>query len=686
MFAKEMVEISRRTRYYFNRVLYGAVLLIVLLLVWEECHWLLRATGSQLLRNLPRVAASMFSGISGVQYAAVFLFVPVFICGLIASEREERTLELLLTTQLLDREIVLGKLGSRLAVIGLLFFSAVPFMSLVSLFGGVDPAAIWRVFGATLLAIVYAGAHAIYFSAVSRTSTGALVRTYWWMGLWMLALPAAVVALLAATTPGPTFFWLSMGCLIGLLFTNPGGPFVVAVVDDAHRSTASYLGEWYFPFTFTIPLAWSLFLIWRAVLRLRDPQPVLSVRLAGAIPPLRWARQGFAQVRAKWSTVVQRRPAQDAYADGRGTPSAAVACSTESGLADGPGPTPVFAGNPLAERSRIARVYDRDGHIGRIQWGGWLVAAGAVALGFAADPHDMDDEELAMVFLTPTWIVGGLLTVVLAATSLVGDRRRGLLELVLTTPLAPHEIIDGTLIAVWLHLRRWYWLPWVLGGLFVLTGASPVVGVLASLITGTLFLALVAQLGVACSLTARTAAGALVPTIVFPVLMNVGTLILVAVFEEGSGPVLWIGAGLAIVLARQWALRSTSTVAMACYLIALHLALAALTTFWTYNGRDDEYPIAAMLPGFIMLTTLDDHRWFDSHVPAGVLLPAYWTALVVNFLWVRHWLIVNLDRLIDRPRRVAADLAGPSPAVRRDAIADRPAPSGSSGDGHRRRG
>ena len=32
---------------------------------------------------------------------------------------------------------------------------------------------------ATLLAILFAGAHAIYFSAITRSPTGALVRTYW---------------------------------------------------------------------------------------------------------------------------------------------------------------------------------------------------------------------------------------------------------------------------------------------------------------------------------------------------------------------------------------------------------------------------------------------------------------------------------------------------------------------------
>ena len=36
VFAKEMVEMARRKRYFFNRVLYGLVLLFTLWIVWEE--------------------------------------------------------------------------------------------------------------------------------------------------------------------------------------------------------------------------------------------------------------------------------------------------------------------------------------------------------------------------------------------------------------------------------------------------------------------------------------------------------------------------------------------------------------------------------------------------------------------------------------------------------------------------
>src|SRR5690606_12011793 len=110
----------------------------------------------------------------------IFLFVPVFLCGCIASEREARTLDLLFTTSLSDREIVLGKLASRL-VLGLqLLFCVLPVISIMQLFGGVDLKMALRAYAAMLFACIFAGANAIYFSSKSKSPLGAMVRAYWW--------------------------------------------------------------------------------------------------------------------------------------------------------------------------------------------------------------------------------------------------------------------------------------------------------------------------------------------------------------------------------------------------------------------------------------------------------------------------------------------------------------------------
>src|SRR5205085_3238038 len=203
MFAKEMTEMARRKRYFINRVLYGLVLLFTMFLVWDNYRGRLGGGGTASLRQMADFAESLFHAVSGVQYGAVFLFVPLFLCGVIASEREERTLDLLFTTQLLDREIVLGKLTSRMVALVILILCALPVISIIMLFGGVDPEGLWRIQGATLLAMLFAGACAIYFSAITRSPMGALVRTYWWLAVYLLGIPAITVMILSGTTSGP---------------------------------------------------------------------------------------------------------------------------------------------------------------------------------------------------------------------------------------------------------------------------------------------------------------------------------------------------------------------------------------------------------------------------------------------------------------------------------------------------
>src|SRR5438132_9353641 len=271
VFAKEMVEMARRKRYFFNRVLYGLVLLFTLWIVWEE-HRFDVQNGKVTLRVMASLAETMFHAVSGVQYGAVFLFVPLFLCGTIAGEREERTLDLLFTTQLLDHEIVLGKLASRTVALVTLILCALPVMSIIMLFGGIDPEGLLRIQGATLLAILFAGAHAIYFSALTKSPMGALVRTYWWMAVYLLAVPGITVLILSGLTPGPSAR-LSVICLSGLFMINPIGPFFVSMNGYLYNSMATnpYVGEWYFPLAFVIPTIFSLFLLWRAVVRLRLP-------------------------------------------------------------------------------------------------------------------------------------------------------------------------------------------------------------------------------------------------------------------------------------------------------------------------------------------------------------------------------------------------------------------------------
>ncbi|MCI0680806.1 MAG: ABC transporter permease [Gemmataceae bacterium] len=639
IFIKEIVDIARRWRYYISRVLYALVLLVILAIVYEEVSRYHRYRVLT-VNEMARIAQELFMAASIVQYCAVFVFVPMFVCGAVAGEREERTLDLLFATHLSDREIVLGKLASRVAALATLIFCGLPVLSLMLLYGGIDPGSLWRVLASTGLAILFVGAHAIYFSVTTAGTLGALVRTYWWLALGILGLP-----LLGAVALDDAPGWFVARVFGVLAFVNPAGPFVVSLEGMSYNFMVRFFGPWFFPATFLVPMAWSLFLLWRAVVRVRQtPAPILQwlQRVRGVRRIWQWWNRPEAMAR-------RARVAHRAWL-GRFLLHPfwlRVRLGMIHEAAQGVG----VVHNPLWLRARLAPVYDRTGHIGLIQWAGIAFVVIFLALMTVFNSRDLGDEEMSMGVVGMTWAAVAALAALFAGTSLVGDRRRGFLELVLVTPLTGRDILDGAFLAIWEHVRPLFVLAWPLALFFCFTGASLPWGAAASCITATLFCWLLVWHGIACSAAARTIPAALIATFLFPLIVLVGPVLFAGIFEDRHGPVLWILCPILVVASGFWARRRFSLGALATYFTSVHLALAVLATFWTYDGRRDEFPAVAMHPGVLVVIYLDDRidpQFQRMGLPWFALLPGYWLALVVSVIWLRLWLIRHFDRLAER--------------------------------------
>jgi hypothetical protein len=228
------------------------------------------------------------------------------------------------------------------------------------------------------------------------------------------------------------------------------------------------------------------------------------------------------------------------------------------------------------------------------------------------------------------------------------------------TPLTPRQMIDGALLSIWEHVRRIYWLPGILGLFFCVTGSTTLLGVCCSIVTATLFCVLLAVHGTACSLTAKTLPGALVPTFLFPLLVNVGIVFLIPIFRQGSGPILWIGSAFLFVATWFWVRRRTSTAVVAARFIAVHLALASLATLLEVDGLDatgrEEYPIALINPAYMAIRPLvgepyGPSAWFPGPFTWFQPLACYWVCLAINIFWARRWLIRHFERLVERTDR-----------------------------------
>lgn len=137
----------------------------------------------------------IYIAIAIIEYALTIFIVPVQTASSIAGERERQTLEILLTTTLKPRQIIMGKLQSSLANVLLLVVSSLPIVSIVFSIGGVT---IWAVAGMLIMifsSAIYAGSIGIWASARTKKTIPAIVTTFCIMfviGIGTILLPVAV--------------------------------------------------------------------------------------------------------------------------------------------------------------------------------------------------------------------------------------------------------------------------------------------------------------------------------------------------------------------------------------------------------------------------------------------------------------------------------------------------------------
>ena len=134
--------------------------------------------GTEIGKKLQRFAESFALTFFMVQATAVLLLTPVFVAGAIFEERETRSGEVLLTTELTRREVYVGKLGARMVQVLLVVLAGMPILFLTQLWGGVSVEMILVDYIATGVAIIGAGVVTAAISAYAETLRGAILRSY----------------------------------------------------------------------------------------------------------------------------------------------------------------------------------------------------------------------------------------------------------------------------------------------------------------------------------------------------------------------------------------------------------------------------------------------------------------------------------------------------------------------------
>ena len=113
----------------------------------------------------------------GLSVVVIFL-VPAFSCTAITTERESKTLDLLLTTTIRPWEIVWGKLLSALVVILLFMASALPLVTVCFLFGGISPWDLALLYLAVLFSTLVVSSVSLAVSAHCQESKSSVVVSY----------------------------------------------------------------------------------------------------------------------------------------------------------------------------------------------------------------------------------------------------------------------------------------------------------------------------------------------------------------------------------------------------------------------------------------------------------------------------------------------------------------------------
>ncbi len=178
VFWYDLTRVARRQPLALWRTGYALGLLLALFLLYFTAFpgaWL---GGYVANKDMSAFATRFFDVFTAIQFAAVILMTPALTANAVAEERSNNTLTFLLTTHLTNREIVLGKLATRLLQVGLLILTGLPTLALLQLMGGVYLPQVFASYAALAMTAVNLGCLGLFCGVFVRKPQQAAWRAY----------------------------------------------------------------------------------------------------------------------------------------------------------------------------------------------------------------------------------------------------------------------------------------------------------------------------------------------------------------------------------------------------------------------------------------------------------------------------------------------------------------------------
>jgi ABC-type transport system involved in multi-copper enzyme maturation permease subunit len=187
VFEFEMLTTARRGRFYVVRAGYA---LLILLVLWQlHTAWLSATGGVMTLTQTAAFALTTFYALAGAQIVLILLLTPALTAGVIADERQRKTLHYLLSSRLNGLEIVFGKLMARMVHVAVFLAVGLPVMSMLNLLGGVDYRLVLIAFGVAASTGWLLAAVSVFASTQTKKVREALFVAYVLEAMWLIVPP-----------------------------------------------------------------------------------------------------------------------------------------------------------------------------------------------------------------------------------------------------------------------------------------------------------------------------------------------------------------------------------------------------------------------------------------------------------------------------------------------------------------
>lgn len=167
-----------KLRFRFFKSVTGLLFYLVALLIFIGGFLLIVMEFSNKTSLRPEESYFLFIMLALLQMALVLFITPGLTAGAISSEREKQTLNMLLMTTQSSAQIVIGKLTSSIAYLGLLLIAGLPIYSVVFLFGGVSPWQLITIFFFYFVTMIAIGSIGLFFSIILKRTITSMIATY----------------------------------------------------------------------------------------------------------------------------------------------------------------------------------------------------------------------------------------------------------------------------------------------------------------------------------------------------------------------------------------------------------------------------------------------------------------------------------------------------------------------------